>query len=176
MPKQFFILIFLASFFAQAQEDEEKLYWSTTSLTWEDFKGNPNPNDPYQANTYSGFTFSWSLQQNEEGREFVYDIKSYFLPNQSWVKKGAKNSYLLAHEQLHFDISELHARKFKTTLANFDSSGSLAEVKRGMKSIYQQIEKERKAMQQKYDRETDHGGNKKAQEKWQDFIQKKLQS
>ncbi|WP_121666277.1 DUF922 domain-containing protein [Mesonia aquimarina] len=175
MIKQFFILIFLFGFTViQAQENDEKLYWSTTKLTWQDFKAQPDPSDPYHANTYSGFTFSWSINQDENGRNFSFDVKSYFLPNQSWVKKGKANPYLLAHEQLHFDISELQARKFEKALSSFDTSGSISQIKQRMKKIYQRIEHEREAIQNKYDKETQHGNNKESQKKWSLLIQQKL--
>ncbi|MDR6301459.1 DUF922 domain-containing protein [Mesonia maritima] len=165
-----FILFFFGSFLGIAQENEEKLYWSETTLTWKDFKGKPDPTNPYQANTYSGFSFSWSLQNDADGRKFVYEIKSYFLPNQSWVKDGKETDYLLNHEQLHFDISDYYARKFNQELIDFDDSGSLKQVQQRLQKIYQKIENDRQTMQQKYDKETDHSKNKEAQQKWNEKV------
>jgi predicted secreted Zn-dependent protease len=38
-------------------------------------------------------------------------VKNYFHRDQSWMM--VKNAYVLQHEQIHFNISELYARKIR---------------------------------------------------------------
>jgi hypothetical protein len=49
----------------------------------------------------------------QECRETALDVRVEveFYPNSSWVKPGRKSTELLKHEQGHFDLTELYARK-----------------------------------------------------------------
>jgi membrane-bound lytic murein transglycosylase B len=49
-------------------------------------------------------------------------VKNYFHRDQSWMM--VKNAYVLQHEQIHFNISELYARKIRK------SADSLSQKKR----------------------------------------------
>jgi predicted secreted Zn-dependent protease len=49
-------------------------------------------------------------------------VKNYFDKDQSWMM--VKNAYVLQHEQIHFNISELYARKIRK------SADSLSQKKR----------------------------------------------
>ena len=108
------ILIFSVQVFAQ---ENDKISWNAEeSLSWNDFKASPKKHLPYKANTNSGLSFSWNATESSSGIELNYEVGSNFYPNRSWVKEIEEVDYLLAHEQLHFDITELHARKLRKAL------------------------------------------------------------
>ncbi len=104
--------------------------------------------------------------------DFQYEVQSNFYPGNSWVKPDKKDAYLLAHEQLHFDISELHARKLRKALEEYKLTKN---VKQDLQKIYKTIETERHEMQQKFDQESRHSMQKDAEEKWQRFVRAELE-
>ncbi len=160
-------LFFSMFFVGKAQE---RFTWSSNKLTWEDFRGIPDSSSPFKANVNSGFSYKWSVKAVNGKPEFVYEVKSYFYPEESWVKDKKASQQLLAHEQLHFDISELYARKMRKALASFQPSASITQIKSSLNKIHRSIERERVKTQELYDRETNHGMIPVAQEKWQKFI------
>lgn len=175
MKYLFFLFFFLAGINCIAQESSDKIFWEETKLTWDDFRAQPNPDSPFQANTNAGLSYSWGLR-NENGKiELKYEVLSYFNPNSSWVVPQSKNSeYLLQHEQLHFDITELHARKLRKKLAELKIEQLGKDPKGVLNKFYEEIEKERAAMQLKYDKESNHSINKEGEAKWQNLVRKEM--
>ncbi|WP_037325181.1 DUF922 domain-containing protein [Salinimicrobium terrae] len=165
-------LFFLMAFVTQAQTEESRLAWEANALTWEDFQSSPDPNSPFTANTSSGISYSWSLKSSILGKEYQFEVLSFFNPERSWVKNSGSD-HLLAHEQLHFDITELHARKLRKALAEFDFNKS-KNVKTELQKIYRELEGERAAMQKKFDLETRHSMEEAAQLEWQQFVTQEL--
>ena len=157
----------------QAQTEEEKLAWEENALTWQDFKGPVDPNSPFFANTTSGISYSWSMRSSARGKEYSYEVFSFFIPERSWVRAGGGSSNLLAHEQLHFDITELYARKLRKALVEFDFENS-RDVKSALQNLYKKMETERALLQKKFDAETEHSIDEAAQLKWQKFVTEEL--
>jgi hypothetical protein len=52
-------------------------------------------------------------------------VESFFVKNRSWVRDSASvfNRVVLAHEQVHFDINELFARKVRRVVAQYYQAG-----------------------------------------------------
>lgn len=167
------ILFLMVSVVVNAQLPENSMSWQEDLLEWSDFRGKPQLHNSFHANTTSGISYSWSLKTSEEGKEFVFSVESYFFPEGSWVKPGKTSENLLAHEQLHFDITELHARKLRSQLQEFNPE-KVKDIKKALREIYQKIEAERAHMQQKFDVETRHSQNAEAQLKWQEVVRLEL--
>jgi len=171
----FFILVLSISSLAFAQSEELKIFWSEeTALTWEDFQGVPLENTLFHANSNTGLSYSWGLKGTSQKMELNYKVETFFYPEQSWVQPTSKSEYLLKHEQLHFDISELHARKLRKLLANVDGSKINKDSRDYLNKLYEKIDKERSAMQKAFDKESNHSLNKEAELKWQQFIEGEL--
>jgi hypothetical protein len=81
------------------------------------------------------------------------------------------DEYILAHEQLHFDITELHVRKFRRQISDVKVSQSLGSV---LDKLHLNINKELAAMQNQYDSESNNSINKEAQAKWIVYVVKEL--
>lgn len=143
-----------------AQEPGEDLIpWSSTrKLTWADYKAAPNPASDAAATTTSYLIFSYSVSDNN----FTYSIASKFSRTRSWGLH--KTAYILSHEQGHFDIAEIYARKFNKKLKEY-SFNPRTYVK-DLKKIYQEILDEKDKMQQDYDRETQHSIHREKQAEW----------
>ena len=154
--------------------EEPKLKWEENGLSWTNFQAAPDPKSPFSANTSSGISYYWSMKGSAAGKEYQYEVTSYFLPKESWVKGGGASENLLAHEQLHFDITELHARKLRKALVEFDFDNA-RNLKAELQALYTNIEKERALMQRDFDVETKHSMYEAAQLKWQRTIKAELE-
>ncbi|WP_264524259.1 hypothetical protein [Flavobacterium sp. N502536] len=96
-------------------DEKDEILWSKNrKLTWEDFKGIPDRTDSLTvAGTTSTIKFEYSTTKNMITN---YKLQSIFIKSKSWTITNSIQ--LLAHEQLHFDITELYARKIRKS---FDS-------------------------------------------------------
>ena len=107
------VLVFCCiSFYAQKSAD--KIIWSKDyKLTWEDFKGRPKSSSKFGAITISSVRKNFSYKNGK----ISINAETIFFKKDSWVKDNAKILSLLGHEQLHFDIAELFARKFRKAIS-----------------------------------------------------------
>ncbi|MGO3184113.1 MAG: DUF922 domain-containing protein [Aequorivita sp.] len=161
----FFILVF-------PQSDSEKILWQESQkLTWEDFRGKPIASASFVASTNTGINFQYSYSLKNGDVSVEYSVASFFYPKKSWFQPGKVNQHILNHEQTHFDISELHARMLRKNLAGKKFS---KKIKSEIESIYRQIEQKRRAMQVKFDAETDHSRNMEKEILWEKQIAKQL--
>ena len=145
----------------------------TTKLTWEDFKAEPNSNSDAVALTASGITFGYSVKTSGQRIvDFSTTVEAHFYPNKSWYLKDKGNSYILGHEQLHFDLTELYARKFREQLTLLKVNQNL---KAQMSRLHTAINEALNETQKRYDEQTHHSINVELQKQWEIFIAKELQ-
>lgn len=124
-------------------------------LSWDDFKGIPTPFSNWAAVISSNIYLEYS-----EDTCFAYAGQNNL---NSWTKKNTiSSSYSLEHEQYHFNITEIYARKLNDYLSNnpgFENSEALNELNRLRLELYQE--------QSNYDNATDHGLNVLTQHIWE---------
>lgn len=157
-----------------AQELQEQLLWSKErQLSWSDFNGKVPKASVSAATTTSGISYSYKANLLHHEVALDFEVNAYFYPNQSWYKPDVCDSLILSHEQLHFDISELYARKMRIEL---NKTTFTKNVKAEIRKIYKQILKDLSAFQDRYDWETNFSRNVKAQQKWNKRIQEALKS
>ena len=150
-------------------QDEPRISWDIDyRLEWSDFKGTPKPVDHAVAVTASGITFSYATKKSDTRLiDYRVEISADFYPEKSWCVKERVNNNILNHERLHFDITELHARKFRKRI---DQTRFDLNINRQIEAIHDQINSELEAMQNKYDEETNHSQNIEKQKEWQSRI------
>lgn len=157
-----------------SEMEEEKLSWNENrKLVWTDFKGVPEGAIDYVASTNSGVSFSFSYRERNGMAEISYTVVSNFYPQLSWFRPGKVNDYVLQHEQTHFDISEVHARKLRMLLAEIPHN---REFKDAAGLVYEQMEEERRAMQERYDLESDHSNIETAELRWRAYVLEQLKA
>lgn len=145
----------------------------TYKLEWTDFKGKPDANNDAVAMTASGISFNYSIKKTtSEIISFETEVKALFYPEHSWCKKGEVDAHVLAHEQLHFDITELHARLFREKISHLKASSELPNI---LQKYNRQINQDLKVLQRAYDNETDFSIDKEAQAQWQIKISNALE-
>ncbi|TXK49837.1 DUF922 domain-containing protein [Pontibacter qinzhouensis] len=177
------LLSFVTGFFAPAtvpftpampavEEDNsaksEKLSWSPSrKLSWEDFKGDPDTENPHHALTAANLALDAKCRNNQ----LEFQVSCVFLPTQSW-SKNKKSEKLLYHEQLHFDLTEVHARLLRQQLQALGSSCDNVQQKLGptVTAAFAAW----KAEQDKFDKSVRHGLNYEAQAEWAANIEQRL--
>lgn len=117
--------------------------------------------------TESGITFEWSC----DWRGFRVEAYAIFVPGGSWVKEPT--NALLLHEQAHFDITEIHARKMRKLFAEMPDPCRLGRT--GIDNAAKAIIATNYEVQNEYDRATAHGEDTKVQQEWLSRIAKELQ-
>lgn len=146
--------------------------WSETKkLSWEDFQGKPVLSASFVAITNTGISFKYSYSLDQGSVNLKYSVESFFYPERSWFQPNSVSPYILKHEQTHFDISELHARMLRKSISEKTFS---KKVKAKIEPLYQHTEQQRRAMQAKFDTETDHSRNEEKEAQWEKYIAEKL--
>jgi hypothetical protein len=85
-----------------------------------------------------------------------------------------RDMQLLEHEQLHFDIAEVAVRKIAARFADFKTACAEAGGTDRIQEMVVLADRELQEEQQRYDRETAHGTNARAQDQWKLKIRKAL--
>lgn len=168
MMKWVLVLLMITVGLPAYRKDDDTLPWSASRpLTWNDFRAKPDEYSGNAALTSSGIEFKYSY--GSDGMS--YTIVCLFEKTKSWGK--VKTPYILSHEQGHFDISELHARKLNKALKEYRYNETTAA--KDIPAIYGKLMKEQTAMQNQYDSETNYSRDKEMQEVWLEMIGKQLE-
>ena len=161
-------LLFSANGFAQ-KKCGHCLEWNEKrKLTWSDFKGKPNKLSRNEALTDSGMSIGLSC----DDKNSEVTIECFFDPKKSWVKNG-KSDYLLAHEQLHFDITELFVRKLRRKIDQLGND--CQKLNDYIEEYYNNNYNAFVAYQHAYDSESKHSLNKEKQAYWEKKVARELE-
>lgn len=160
-------------FVGKSDSNEDTMTWSESrKLTWADFKATPDTSSDAVALTASGITFGYSVKTSSSRIiDFKATVEAHFYPDKSWYIKHKGNNYILKHEQLHFDITELYVRKFRQQLGRLVVNQN---IKKQMDQIHVAINEALEKTQKSYDAQTQHSINEGAQEYWQGFVEEEL--
>jgi len=149
------------------KEGADYLPWSyARPLTWEDFMCEPKQNTDAVALTSTALGIAYNLSSGQ----LHYEITCNFSKVKSWGI--LKTPYILAHEQGHFDITEIYARILHRELLAYKFNRR--SFRQDVNVIYDRVVKEKESFQLLYDAQTDHSRNKKVQQEWLDKIQELL--
>jgi hypothetical protein len=156
-------------------QGEETITWDGNSkLHWGNFQGEPEYNSDTVAITASGITYGFtskSYANSSKILEYSTSVSAEFYPEKSWYIKERVNDTVLKHEQLHFDITELHARMFRKRIKEVKFTKNIKEE---LNKIYAEINESLQAMQNAYDHGSDYSRHYEGQVDWQERIAKEL--
>jgi len=163
------LLVVTCLSFTEHKQSEEKIIWGQREIQWDDFKGVP----PKDHNSFTGAITSTIISTEYGGFPGsipTTKVQCYFIKNKSWTL--LKDSYSLAHERLHFDISEVFARKIRKAFDSLrvNEITELAEYEQ----IVEIYDKKQKAFNREYD--TQVYSNKEKQELWSEKIKSELKA
>jgi hypothetical protein len=167
-----YLLLLLCS--STTQIKGELIYWTKEyKLTWGDFKASPKNISTNAAITSAGFGIEpYTISSNSDTVNLVVNV--FFVKNESWVKQNAKSLSLLNHEQAHFDINELFARKFKQQLIKHKFTN--ASFLENFSKLFLKYQNDLKAYQNLYDKQTDHSRLEAKQLEWEKKVAKELEN
>jgi len=138
----------MSSFCLVNLQDENRILWSKRKLTYEDFTGMR----PVGTSDIVGAEIKGSIEIVDVPVENMIPkpiVHCYFVKNESWIRIDSKNEKTLAHEQLHFDIYEVYARKIRKAFAGMNSR-KISDFNEYQK-VYSQLVKECIAYNTLYD-------------------------
>lgn len=167
-----FLLVFFLCLSAFSNESEIIQWSETKKLSWTDFKGPIEVDSDAAAVTASGITFSYAIRKTDDRiTGFDAHAEAHFYTENSWFIKDRCNDHILAHEQLHFDITELYVRIFRYRLKQLEVSQN---IKRQLNTLHEEINKELSEMQFLYDTQSQNSINKEEQAKWNAYVAENL--
>lgn len=171
-PKAYLLLLVLICLCSVSfQTAKNVLLWNELRpLTWDDFNGKPEKRFAAASTHYDILK---SIKKENKLLAFV-KIEAVFFRNTSWKKKSWINDEVLAHEQKHFDIVELFARKMRKVIKE-SKFKNYEELEEKVESVYKQYDDDMDAYQDKYDDETDGSMNGNQQRAWQKKILKEIE-
>ena len=159
---------------AQIARDEAIVWAARRPLTWADFKGQP----PDNAGVVAART-NYAIIDGVQcaGRKFEYRVVAAFRTKESWVRHAilrtaADSARALRHEQTHFDLSEVHARRLRRYFAELMAPCDVSST--DLSAAANRMERDEKAAQARYDEETDNGRNAAQQARWDKEVDSQL--
>lgn len=177
--KIFITSIFIISFLfgIQAQdvviENDTLILWQKKrKLIWDDFKGSKKqPKSLYRLHQVAacGIEFKESFFQETIEDIPIVDVKLYFNKYRGWTI--TEDPKMLEHEQIHFDIAELYARKIRKKVLSLKNKNVL-DVYKYINSV-DSIFKECDRYHDEYDDEVLL--NYDRQQAWQTKVAKELE-
>jgi hypothetical protein len=163
----YFLLAFYLPLSTSYKQDDDYIRWQESKkLTWDDFKAPPLKIGNTAALTTTHLGFSYSVSHGKVS----YKIDCGFQKSRSWGL--VKNDWILKHEQGHFDVAEIFARKLYKQVSEYKFNKS--SFQKDLDAIYQSVMDEKEKYQQQYDDETDYSRNKPKQEDWMKKIETAL--
>jgi hypothetical protein len=157
-----FVFHFSADVLSQTT-DSLKCWSSEDRLKWTDFRG-VKPKDAGSSFLKAASAIRITPIPFRKDDILNYNVKLVFKKYEAWTTDTA--NYLLAHEQLHFDIAELSVRKLRKAIHGIMKATPNATSE----DFFLAIDKaynETAAMQAKYDDDTAHGVIAEAQSAWE---------
>ena len=142
-----------------------KIYYNPSrKLTWNDFKTVPD-----NKNTAALTASEISYTINVIGDLVDVEVSCFFDKANSVVSKSQKKEHILNHEQRHFDITYLFAKKFIQALKSKEFM-KIEEIE----VLYDKTIREWTAYENQYDTETKNAVSKEQQERWNQKIEQEL--
>jgi hypothetical protein len=161
------LLVLSFSFFVQ--DNTSPILWQKKALRWKNFVDVPDSVGPH-AKALALTNSRLEQRYYRVGNEIHFIIAAWFNPKKSWVRdevrKSSISDHVLRHEQHHFDMCELYARKIRKYLGNekFTDSTFVKEIN----FLFNKFHIQYRAEQNKYDNEAT--GHAYVQDNWTSSI------
>ena len=153
---------------------EEIIVWSAArKLDWKDFKHTP------PTGTLGGALSAISHDYAAGCRDQALQVRvrTIFMPRQSWVTYRIASSGLasrvgLVHEQIHFDLAEVYARRIRKMFRELRNPCPRSDAE--LMGMAERVIQDHWAVQRRYDLETENGQVERRQNDWERKIASEL--
>ena len=147
------------------------IYDANRRLAWADFKAELDYDDSTE-HAYLFATIQMVLTKVNVWLGYVtIDAYGIVFKDVSWVKPEYANKDNLVHQQLHFDIAELFAKRLKKDINKRKIN---AGNKKKINEIFNSYKEDLDNYLSLYDKETNFGRNRREQKRWRDKIFKEF--
>ena len=156
-------LVFLLLFLSLSGNNPSEKEIPYRLLSWSDFRGPVPENEPSVA---ARTVTQVSMETTETDERSTFVVKACFLPDSSFVR--VRTDANLRHEQTHFRIAYIEARKCMQALEPLqrgDSNDKAQALK--IYDYYFEASEKRNA---RFDLETNHCLDREVEKKWEDRI------
>ncbi len=172
------LLLILSIFFTSFtySQDNSTIVWEESKkLTWNDFQGVTDSINFGKAKTSYRIRINpeeVTVDENDniQGYENM-TVQAEFDKKHSW-SLAKFDTVVLAHEQLHFDIAELYARKIRRQF--YKNILAKRKTYERFWADYKVLWEECSIFQNKLDAETNHGRNKEQNKLWRKLVSDEL--
>lgn len=169
MFNSFFALFCFFYAFSFTQEICDELPWNNEKkITWQNFKDKPDLNSAHSAITDCRIKMNYYSKKDT----LFVNVGAILVQSGSWVKVKSKTVALLRHEQVHFDIAEIYARKLRQSISVLKTTK--IKVSEQITLLDKWNDENLKDYQSRYDNETANSVNKKKQVEWDEKVAKEL--
>lgn len=168
----FFLL--LASSFSLQQSDNIICWSKDRKLTWDDFTKKYGLENAAESNVIFFKQITYKGRATGLYDTVVVETSAIFNKSKSFLSPGSETPILLQHEQGHFDIAEIHARKFRKILMEYIPIYNDYRLMLYIEENKDKIKAENNAEDNLYDEETDHHNFEGEQQRWTEKIGKEL--
>ncbi len=159
----FIILLFVGctnTSFIQDDGSSAMVWQKNRMLTWNDYQGKPQHRFAAASTVYSMYRF---ISTDSIGN-IIATVQALFYPKDSWKGRYIDDA-LLAHEQKHYDIVELYARKLRKQLTQIKVKNE-EDARQKLEDLHKTIDDEMDAYQDKYDKESHYSMAHDEQQAW----------
>lgn len=159
---------------SQQMAAHEAMAWSAARpLAWKDFRGTAPSGGMEGAQTAYSLFYGLRCTRNL----FQFQVTTGFLPRESWVKPSVvasaeESRRTLEHEQTHFDLSEVYARRMRKYFA--DLYRPCDQALDQWRNVAQKYTRDEASAQDRYDDETRHGLIPARQRTWNQDVAQQL--
>ncbi len=159
------VLIFLLPWLVFVADSNPIVWNKDRKLQWGDFQGSAPKLDSHVA--LSRVEVHYESEVDKAGKMNM-TIESVFIRELSWVKDEGKNDHVLRHEQYHFHIAEIWARKLRQEIAA--KKWSTKTFEKEFNSLFKKQMGQLLKEQLRYDEETNHSKMVEKQTEWEKKI------
>lgn len=138
-------------------------------VSYRDFESRPHQSDTAAANISVTILLGYS---STKSGELEFRVVAVMDKDKSWIREEFKRTHILKHEQGHFDIAHVYAKKLEGDLKRRRYTSKDIGV---LNAVYDRFLEEMNALQIRYDKETKGGWDALAQSKWRRFIEGELE-
>jgi len=137
-------------------------------VAYSDFEAKPDKADTAAANI--SVTILLGYSKDRDGY-LKFKVVAVMDKDESWIKDAFRIEAILRHEQGHFDIAHIFAKKLE---ANLKSRRYTSNDVNALNTLYDSFLEKMNVLQVKYDKETHGGLDAAAQARWKRFIQNEI--
>ena len=143
--------------------DRNLIAWNLQDrIEWDDFHGEPRLDTPFDATIMTNIRHHYRI----EFGQLHYDVQAYFYPKHSWARR--QSPALLEHERLHFDLTQVYAKRLRDYLAKCaeEPVKNRLEIEENVTFFLDRWD----LAEEHYDQITSHGLRYHAQLDWQERV------